>query len=57
MLAVDGEWVGGGVKEAGRPQGAVPAFLRTDVGCPQHSRGEVDRLKEYLGCGFPIPGG
>lgn len=38
MLAVAGEWVGGGMKESGRPQGAVPDFLRTAVGCLQHSR-------------------
>lgn len=38
MLAMAGEWVGGGMKEAGRPQGAVPDFPRTDVGCLQHSR-------------------
>lgn len=31
-LAVDGEWVGGGVKEAEGPQVTVPALLRTDVG-------------------------
>ena len=31
-LAVDGEWVGGGVKEAEGPQATVPALLRTDVG-------------------------
>lgn len=26
------------MKESGRPQGAVPDFLRTAVGCLQHSR-------------------
>lgn len=37
-LAVAGEWVGGGVKETGRPWEAVPVFLGIDVGSPQHSR-------------------
>ena len=37
-LAAPGEWVGGGVKETGRPGESVPVFLGIDVGSLQHSR-------------------